>query len=82
VKYFSFTEQGAAEYARRAYQNWPGEGPYTMIRTVVKKADIPGLAKMPHTSDVVDGGIALQDDVLSKLGRPRIMPSMGIGAEC
>ncbi|MCM3922260.1 HINT domain-containing protein, partial [Frankia sp. AiPs1] len=82
VKYFSFTEQGAAEYARRAYGNWPGEGPYTMIRTVAKKADIPGLANMPHTSDVVDGGIALQDDVLSKLGRPRIIPSMSATAGC
>ncbi|GHE54185.1 polymorphic toxin-type HINT domain-containing protein [Streptomyces capitiformicae] len=83
VKYFSYTEHGAAEYARRSYAlRGEKDGPYTMIRTVINKADIPVMANMPHTSDVVDGGVALGDDVLSKLGRPRIMTGMSAGTEC
>jgi len=81
-KYFSFTERGAAEYARRAYGAFPNEGPYTIVRTVVNRADIPSSAVMPHTADVVDGGVALGSDDLSKLGRPRIMPDMSTGAGC
>lgn len=83
VKFFSYTEHGAAEYARRAYA-FRGEkdGAYTMIRTVINKADIPASARMPHTSDVVDSGVALGDDVLSKLGRPRIMTGMSTGIGC
>lgn len=82
VKYFSFTEQGAAEYARRAYKAFPNEGPYTMIRTTINKVDIPDYAKMAYTADVVDGGVALPDDALKKLGRPRIIPSMSSGVGC
>ncbi|WP_249024667.1 polymorphic toxin-type HINT domain-containing protein, partial [Couchioplanes caeruleus] len=81
-KYFSFTERGAAEYGRRAYGMLPEEGPYTVIRTVINKADIPGDAVMPHTADVVDGGVALPTETLKKLGRPRIMPSSSTGIGC
>lgn len=81
-KYFSYTERGASEYARRAYGAYPNEGPYTVVRTVVNRADIPASAIMPHTADVVDGGVALGSDDLSKLGRPRIMPSMSTGIGC
>lgn len=83
VKYFSYTEHGAAEYARRSYAlRGEKDGPYTMIRTVVNKADIPASAHMPHTSDVVDGGVALENDVLPKLGRPRILTGMSTGLGC
>ncbi|WP_405986834.1 polymorphic toxin-type HINT domain-containing protein [Streptomyces sp. NBC_00872] len=83
AKWFSFTEEGAAEYARRAYAaRGEKDGPYTMTRTVINKADIPDLANMPHTSDVVDGGVALEDDVVAKLGRPRILPSMSTSMGC
>lgn len=83
VKFFSYTEHGAAEYARRSYAlRGEKDGAYTMIRTVINKADIPASARMPHTSDVVDGGVALGDDVLSKLGRPRIVTGMSTGIGC
>jgi len=83
VKFFSYTEHGAAEYARRSYA-FRGEkdGPYTMIRSVTNKAYIPASAQMPHTSDVVDGGVALEDDVLPKLGRPQIVTGMSTGVGC
>jgi RHS repeat-associated protein len=81
-KYFSFTERGASEYAKRAYSAFPGDGQYTVVRTVVNRADIPASAFMPHTADVVDGGVALSSDLLSKLGRPRIMPGMSTGIGC
>ncbi|BCJ29821.1 Hint domain-containing protein [Actinocatenispora sera] len=79
VKYFSFTERGSAEYARRAYAAYPKEGRNTMVRTKVNLADLPESARMAYTADVVDGGVALQDDVLPKLSRPQLMPSMGCG---
>ncbi|MFJ1804970.1 polymorphic toxin-type HINT domain-containing protein [Streptomyces sp. NPDC088157] len=79
VKYFSFTERGAAEYARRAFKAFKKEGSYTMTRTKVSLADLPESARMAYTADVVDGGVALQDDVLPKLSRPSLMPSMSCG---
>uniref|UniRef100_UPI002739F252 polymorphic toxin-type HINT domain-containing protein n=1 Tax=Symbioplanes lichenis TaxID=1629072 RepID=UPI002739F252 len=81
-KYFAFTERGAAEYAKRAYSALPEEGRYTMTRTVVNTADIPALARMTYTADVQEGGVALPDETLSKLGRPRIMPEMSTGVGC
>jgi hypothetical protein len=36
TKYFSTTEGGAAAYAKAAYSNWPGEGPYAIVRTTIK----------------------------------------------
>ncbi|MET7282667.1 polymorphic toxin-type HINT domain-containing protein [Kribbella sp. NPDC005582] len=79
VKYFSFTERGASEYARRAYAAFPGDSPYTMIRTTVKIADLPEKAYMPHTADVIDSGVALRNHELKILGRPSIMTKMSIG---
>ncbi|MET7654726.1 polymorphic toxin-type HINT domain-containing protein, partial [Streptomyces sp. NPDC005486] len=79
VKYFSFTERGAAEYARRAFKAFKKEGSYTMTRTKVSLSDLPESARMAYTADVVDGGVALQDDVLPKLSRPSLMPSMSCG---
>ncbi|MFF7889555.1 RHS repeat-associated core domain-containing protein [Streptomyces sp. NPDC020794] len=79
VKYFSFTERGAAEYSRRAYAAFPKEGSYTMVRTKVNLADLPESARMAYTADVVDGGVALQDDVLPKLSRPQLQPAMSCG---
>ncbi|WP_289008145.1 hypothetical protein [uncultured Thermomonospora sp.] len=82
VKYFSFTERGAAEYARRAYRDFPEGGPYAMIRTKVELADLPEGARMTYTADVIDGGVALNDEELKILGRPSIMPSMSIDVGC
>ncbi|MEE1781777.1 polymorphic toxin-type HINT domain-containing protein, partial [Streptomyces sp. SP17BM10] len=82
VKYFSFTEAGAAEYARRAYAAYPAEGPYTMIRTKVTFADLPEGTRMTYTADVVDGGVALNNDELKLLGRPSIMTGMSTGIGC
>ncbi|WP_333766908.1 polymorphic toxin-type HINT domain-containing protein [Streptomyces sp. IBSBF 2435] len=82
VKYFSFTEKGAAEYSRRAYAAYPKEGPYTMIRTTVNVADLPEGARMAYTADVVDGGVALNNDELKILGRPSIMTGMSTGVGC
>lgn len=79
IKYFSFTEQGASEYSRRAYAAYPQEGPYTMIRTSVKISDLPEAARMAYTADVVDGGVALNNDELKILGRPSIMTGMTVG---
>ncbi|MEU1180446.1 RHS repeat-associated core domain-containing protein [Streptomyces sp. NPDC005820] len=79
VKYFSFTERGAAEYARRAYKAFKKEGSYTMTRTKVSLSDLPESARMAYTADVVDGGVAVTDDVLPKLSRPQIMPGMSCG---
>ncbi|MDX3457245.1 polymorphic toxin-type HINT domain-containing protein [Streptomyces sp. ME02-8801-2C] len=76
VKYFSFTEKGAAEYSRRAYAAYPKEGPYTMIRTTVNVADLPEGARMAYTADVIDGGVALNNSELKILGRPSIMTGM------
>ena len=45
-------------------------------------ADIPASAIMPHTSDIIDGGVALPTDKLDKLGRPRIMTGMSTGIGC
>lgn len=75
-KYFSFTEEGANSYAREAYKNWPHEGPYTIVRTVVKRNDIPADALLPHLADADGsiGGVALPGSVLPSLGRPRILP--------
>lgn len=74
VKYFSFSEGGAADYARTAYGRWPDEGAYTMTRTSVKVSDLPGDAQMAYTSDVKGGGYALNNDELKLLGRPSVMP--------
>jgi hypothetical protein len=82
IKYFSFTEKGAAEYSRRAYGAYPEEGPYTMIRTTVNVADLPEGARMAYTADVVDGGVALNNDELKILGRPAIMPSVSTSVSC
>ncbi|MEU4728131.1 polymorphic toxin-type HINT domain-containing protein [Streptomyces sp. NPDC023588] len=82
VKYFSFTERGAAEYSRRAYSSFPQEGPYTMIRTTVNIADLPEGARMAYTADVIDGGVALNNEELKILGRPSIMTDMTVGATC
>ncbi|MEZ0070652.1 RHS repeat-associated protein [Streptacidiphilus sp. MAP12-20] len=82
IKYFSFTEQGAAEYSRRAYAAFPKEGPYTMIRTTVNASDLPEAARMAYTTDVVDGGVALNDSELKILGRPAIMTGMSTGVGC
>ncbi|WP_203794883.1 hypothetical protein, partial [Actinoplanes derwentensis] len=73
---------GAAEYARRAYAAYPEEGAYTMIRTSVKVADLPEAARMTYTADVIDGGVALNNDELKILGRPSIMTSMSTGLGC
>jgi len=82
IKYFSFTEQGAAEYARRAYAAYPGEGPYTMIRTTANLADLPESARMAYTADVIDGGVALNNDELRIAKRPSIMTSMSTVIGC
>ncbi|MFD3735561.1 hypothetical protein [Streptomyces sp. NPDC058632] len=79
VKYFSFTEKGAAEYSRRAYAAYPKEGPYTMIRTTVKVADLPEGARMAYTADVIDGGVALNNSELKILGRPSIVTGLSCG---
>ncbi|MEJ8644387.1 polymorphic toxin-type HINT domain-containing protein [Streptomyces sp. MS1.HAVA.3] len=76
IKYFAFSEHGAAEYARRAHKAFPKEGSYTMVRTKIMLSDLPESARMAYTTDVVGGGAAVQDDVLSKMSRPQLMPSM------
>jgi RHS repeat-associated protein len=75
-KYFSYSAEGAAAYGREAYQNWPHEGPYTIVRTTVKRDLIPDDAVLPHVADVKGGlgGVALPSSVLPHLGRPRILP--------
>lgn len=76
AKYFSYSAEGAAAYGREAYRNWPDEGPYTIVRTTVKKDLIPDDAVLPHIADVKGGlgGVALPSSVLPHLGRPRILP--------
>ncbi|MFD7074052.1 RHS repeat-associated core domain-containing protein [Nocardioides sp. NPDC059952] len=74
VKYFAFSERGAADYARTAYSRWPDEGAYTMTRTSVKVSDLPADAQMAYTADVKGGGYALNNDELQLLGRPSVMP--------
>ncbi|MGW8328424.1 RHS repeat-associated core domain-containing protein [Streptomyces sp. NPDC055897] len=82
AKWFSFTERGAAEYARRANAAFPQDGAYTMIRTTVNVADLPEGARMEYTADVIDGGFTLSDDQLKILGRPSIMTGMSTGVGC
>lgn len=82
TKYFSYSERGAAEFAKRMYAQFPTEGPYTIVRTTINVSDIPAGSVMPYTANVVDGGVALPSGTLSKLGRPRIMPSMSTGISC
>ncbi len=82
TKYFSYSERGAAEFAKRMYGQFPNEGPYSIVRTAINVADIPDGSVLPHVSDVVDGGVALPSDTLDKLGRPRIMPGMSTGIGC
>jgi len=53
-----------------------------MIRTKVELADLPEGARMTYTADVIDGGVALNDEELKILGRPSIMPSMSIDVGC
>ncbi|MCU1648282.1 MAG: putative deoxyribonuclease RhsC [Nocardia sp.] len=75
TKYFSLTEEGASAYARGAFSIWPSEGPYTIIRTTIDSALIPEDSIIPHLSDAgVGDAFALPNDVLPKLGRPRILP--------
>ncbi|WP_229785766.1 RHS repeat-associated core domain-containing protein, partial [Promicromonospora citrea] len=74
IKYFSFTEEGAADYARQAYARYPQEGAYTMLRTTVSADDLPEEVRMAYTTDVKAGGVALNNDELKILGRPSIMP--------
>ncbi|HWO64939.1 MAG TPA: polymorphic toxin-type HINT domain-containing protein, partial [Umezawaea sp.] len=82
VKYFSFTEKGAAEYSRRAFAAYPAEGPYTMIRTTARLSSLPADARMAYTADVIDGGVALDNDGLKILGRPSVMTGMSTGVGC
>ncbi|SDT78420.1 hypothetical protein SAMN04489716_8366 [Actinoplanes derwentensis] len=37
---------------------------------------------MTYTADVIDGGVALNNDELKILGRPSIMTSMSTGLGC
>ena len=75
TKYFSLTEEGANAYARGAYQQWPSEGPYTIVRTTIDKDLIPADSAIPHLADRgVGDAVALPTDVLPSLGRPRILP--------
>jgi hypothetical protein len=75
TKYFSFTESGANSYAREAFANWPSEGPYTIVRTVVDKGVIPPESVIESLADRgVGEALALPTEVLPKLGRPRILP--------
>ena len=76
VESISLHGKGAAEYSRRAYAAYPKEGPYTMIRTTVKVADLPEGARMAYTADVIDGGVALNNSEFEILGRPSIMTGL------
>ena len=53
-----------------------------MIRTTVNLADLPDGARMAYTTDVIDGGVALNNDELKILGRPAMMTGMSISVGC
>ncbi|MDQ2587992.1 type IV secretion protein Rhs [Saccharothrix yanglingensis] len=79
-KYFSATPEGAALYARTAHANFPEEGPYTLVRGVIRTEHIPAESRIDHLADG-GGGIdafALWEDAMSTIGRVRIMPSMPV----
>ncbi|MFE7526646.1 polymorphic toxin-type HINT domain-containing protein [Kitasatospora sp. NPDC057542] len=79
-KYFSSTPEGAALYAKSAYGVFPQEGPYTLVRAVIRSDQIPAESRIEHLADG-GGGIdafALQGDAMSTIGRVRILPSMPI----
>jgi hypothetical protein len=76
-KYFSFTAEGAAQYAKAAFGKFPQEGPYTLTRGVIRSDAIPAESRIDN---LVDGGgeidaFALWEDPMGTVGRVRIMPS-------
>ncbi|KAF0845145.1 RHS repeat-associated core domain-containing protein [Nocardia caishijiensis] len=74
-KYFALTEEGASAYARGMFAAFPEEGPYTIVRTIVNRNDIPEISRIDNLADAgVGDAIALPTSVLSQLGRPRILP--------
>ncbi|MCG8924057.1 polymorphic toxin-type HINT domain-containing protein [Lentzea sp. CC55] len=79
-KYFSATAEGAAVYAKTAYSYFPEEGPYTIVRGVIRTENIPAESRIEHLADG-GGGIdafALWEDAMSTIGRVRILPSMPV----
>ncbi|WP_255953525.1 putative T7SS-secreted protein [Streptomyces odontomachi] len=79
-KYFSSTAEGAALYARSAFARFPHEGPYTLVRGIIRSEHIPLESRIEHLADG-GGGIdsfALWEDAMSKVGRVRILPHMPI----
>ncbi|TLF79622.1 RHS repeat-associated core domain-containing protein, partial [Nocardia cyriacigeorgica] len=74
TKYFAFTEAAANSYAREAYRNWPDEGPYTIVRTTIDRSLIPDISRVDLADRGVGEAVALPTELLSRLGRPRILP--------
>ncbi|MFI9388571.1 hypothetical protein [Kutzneria sp. NPDC052558] len=77
AKYFSYNAEGTAAYGREAYRNWPDEGPYTIVRTTVKKDLIPDDAVLPHIADVKGGlgGVALPSSCCRTSGGHAYLPT-------
>ncbi|MEU6263194.1 hypothetical protein [Saccharopolyspora shandongensis] len=77
-KYFSSTPEGAALYARSAYAKFPYEGPYALVRGVIRTEHIPAESRIEHLAGGGDGidAFALWGDSMSAIGRVRILPSM------
>ncbi|WP_327074589.1 hypothetical protein OG196_33325 [Kitasatospora purpeofusca] len=82
TKYFSSTPEGAAAYAKAAYAKLPDEGPYTLVRAVIRSEHIPAESRIEHLADGGAGGIsdafALWEDAMGTIGRVRVLPAMPI----
>ncbi|MDJ1644013.1 RHS repeat-associated core domain-containing protein [Streptomyces sp. J15] len=81
VKYFSSTPEGAAAYARQAYQMFGDEGSYTLTRGIIRTDAIRPESYIQHLADAggkVDTPMALSNDEIAQIGRVRVLPSMPI----
>ncbi|MGX4688717.1 putative T7SS-secreted protein [Streptomyces sp. JNUCC 63] len=79
-KYFSSTPEGAALYAKSVYGTLPQEGPYWLVRGIIRSDHIPIESRIAHLADG-GGGIdafALWEDAMGEIGRVRVMPWMPI----
>ncbi len=75
TKYFASTEEGANAYARGMFSRFPEEGPYTIVRTTIDRSLISDISRIENLADAgVGDAVALPTEVLSQLGRPRIIP--------
>lgn len=76
VKYFSEAPEGAASYAKQAYEAWPNEDPYTMVETSIPKEFITPDMLVPVDGNV--DAVVIPEDLLPYLNPPTALDYMPI----